>query len=73
MKVGKTYKVAHARKGIFVIEVTHMTSEWVTGIMREGTTRVMVPENQKFVGEEVTLRIGFLKNIEEVADVGSGA
>jgi hypothetical protein len=66
MKVGKNYKVTHARKGTFVIEVTGMTGEFVTGIIREGTTRVMVPENQKFVGDEVTLRIGFFYYIEEV-------
>ena len=66
MEVGKTYKVTHSRKGTFVVEVTKMTAVWMTGVMQEGTTWTMISGNQKGVGDEVTLRIGFLRKIEEV-------
>ncbi len=66
MEVGKTYKVTHARKGTFVVEVTGLSPTWMTGVMVDGTTRTMMPENEKGAGEDVTLRISFLSDIEEV-------
>jgi len=66
LKKGKTYNITHCRKGSFTIKVISFTEEWVTCLITEGHTNTMLPENQKFEGEEETVRISFLTKIEEV-------
>jgi len=65
-EVGKTYRVAHSRKGRFTLKITGGDDEFVTGLMVEGTTRTLLPENRTYTGEELTARTSLMQILEEV-------
>lgn len=66
MEIGKTYNVTHCRKGNFTVQVISETDAWVTGVITDGHTKTMCPENMKSVGEEQPMRKSFLRAIVEV-------
>ncbi len=61
LKVGKSYKVNHSRKGKFILKVTHLTDTWATGVVAAGKAEANLPHNEREQGESVTLRIAFCK------------
>lgn len=54
--VGNDYTVDHSRKGMFVITVTHIDKDWVTGKIISGNTDTLLDYNVQGVGEETTMR-----------------
>jgi hypothetical protein len=64
--VGTVYEVNHCRKGRFQLRVTWQNEEWVKGVIVAGKAAAMCVHNERFEGEEVTIRRSFLSNIEEV-------
>lgn len=58
-EVGKTYRVRHSRKGTFVLRVTGRSDEWVSGVIVSGKASAMLPYNEVFKGEELTMRTSF--------------
>ena len=65
-EVGKTYEVNHARKGEFVLAITAVNDEWITGNLIEGEPRYLLDCNKRIKGEELTIRRSFcnFKNLE---------
>jgi len=60
LEIGKVYDLQHSRKGAFTLKVTGMDDEWTTGIIVEGKANAILPENEKFTGEKITVRTEFL-------------
>lgn len=59
IEIGKGYSVNHSRKGVFDLKITSFDEEWATGIIIEGKASAMLPVNEKFEGEEITVRRSF--------------
>ena len=57
VQAGKTYNVNHSRKGEFVLAVTHVGDEWVTGRLIAGKPHYLNHYNEKELGEVMTVRI----------------
>lgn len=55
-EVGGTYLVRHVRKGIFGMRVSHVSDEWVDGVVVNGTAKAVLDYNVKEVGDEITVR-----------------
>lgn len=58
-EIGKIYKINHSRKGKFAIQVTRQCDEWVTGVIIQGMAKAMLDYNEKYEGEEITVRKSF--------------
>lgn len=56
LEVGKEYGVKNERKGEFVMRISKIDGEWITGIITDGVARAVMSYNVKDVGEEVTVR-----------------
>lgn len=56
VEIGKIYNVNHNRKGKFVCQVTEVNGEWITGTIIEGMAHALCDYNEKFEGEEITMR-----------------
>lgn len=69
ISAGKTYRINHTRKGVFVARLTSVDDVWATGVVVSGKARAMLDYNEREVGEEVTIRRSF-SVFEEVADHG---
>ena len=63
---GKVYKVNHTRKGNFDLyvesQVELQDETWITGIIVEGKAQAMLKDNEKFVGDEITVRKSLLSS-----------
>ena len=59
IEIGKTYKVNHSRKGTFHLKVTAVDDAWVTGLIASGKAGAIIPENEVYEGEAITLRASF--------------
>ncbi len=59
IEIGKGYSVKHSRKGQFDLKITRFCEEWATGIIIEGKAGAMLPENEIYEGEEITVRRSF--------------
>ena len=57
LAVGNTYKVAHSRKGRFILRVTAVSGEFVTGVIVSGVAVAMLEYNARSSGEEITIRL----------------
>ena len=55
-EAGKTYKVAHSRKGKFSMRVDSIDGEWVTGEIVKGKAGAMLHYNERDTGESITIR-----------------
>ena len=44
------------RKGKFVMQVTRVDDEWITGVIVAGEAKAMLDHNRRYEGEEVTCR-----------------
>ena len=67
IEAGKTYNVDHRRKGKFVLAVTYVGDEWVTGRLIAGKPHYLNHYNEKELGEVMTVRIS-LCSFEEVTN-----
>lgn len=67
-EIGKTYKIRHTRKGVFSFRVVNQCDEWVTGTIVDGKANAMMDYNEKFEGEDITVRKSFVTIIEEPAE-----
>jgi hypothetical protein len=56
IEVGKIYKVIHDRKGIFVLQVTSVNDEWISGIIIDGETNTVLRENKSYEGDGIQIR-----------------
>lgn len=58
-QVGKTYRIASSRKGVFTARLTHVSTDgvWATGIITTGRAGAMLAVNERETGEEITVRI----------------
>lgn len=65
-ETGKVYEVTHRRKGTFTLEVTNQNEVWLEGIICNGFTKTLLPENSRSEGESVTIRKNFIDKAEEV-------
>jgi hypothetical protein len=54
--IGKKYNVNHTRKGKFTIMVSDDDGDFVTGVIKEGTTKAIMDYNVKRKEEEVSVR-----------------
>lgn len=59
--VGKEYEVTHSRKGKFLIQINAIDATWVHGVITGGMAGAMMEYNERFEGEEVTVRKSFCK------------
>ena len=59
IRVGKTYKVNHRRKGKFVMRVTEVDPIWVTGVIVEGRTKAIIDYNTRDTGDTITVLVSF--------------
>jgi len=66
---GKIYKVRHSRKGIFHLYVLNQDDTWLTGRIIKGHAKAMLEYNEKYVGDEITVRKSFLTKPIEVKEV----
>ena len=57
IEIGKIYLVNHDRKGQFVIKVTSVRDDFVTGIILNGHTSTMLHYNEQYEGELITIRM----------------
>ena len=71
IQIGKTYKVNHERKGNFIMTVTGMNDEWVTGIIVGGKAHAMLRDNEREKGEEITVRQSFCIFTEQQLEVNN--
>lgn len=55
-EVGATYAVRHSRKGEFVVRVTRVNGEWLTGVILRGVAKAVMRYNVAAEGDEVTVR-----------------
>lgn len=53
---GQEYKVRNERKGTFMMLVTKIDGEWITGNITKGVAKAMLQDNVRYFGEEVTVR-----------------
>lgn len=56
LEIGKTYKVRHQRKGVFLATVCAVSGEWVTLEVVEGHTETLIGANSKSEGERLDVR-----------------
>ncbi len=63
---GKVYKVNHTRKGNFDLYVESQDDTWINGIIVEGKAQAMLKDNEKFVGDEITVRKSLLSSASRV-------
>lgn len=61
MEIGKEYEVDSSRKGIFKGELKNVTDEWATFKITQGKAQAMMLYNERYTGEEVTVRREFCK------------
>ena len=61
---GKIYKVRHSRKGIFHLHVLKQDDTWLTGTIIKGHAGAMLEYNERYVGDEITVRKSFLTILE---------
>ena len=54
--IGKLYNVNHSRKGKFTMRVTGIRGEWIDGIMVDSMARAAMSYNEKYSGDEITVR-----------------
>lgn len=64
--VGKTCAINHSRKGKFTMHVTADDDEWLTGTIVDGRARAMLPENEREIGEDITVRRSLIRSIEVI-------
>ena len=57
LEVGKTYRINSSRKGNFTARLTRIDETFATGTIVSGYAAAMMPENEREVGEEVTVRL----------------
>lgn len=58
VELGKIYDVDHRRKGTFVMRVTGVEGDWITGEMLAGHVAVASRENRVYTGDTITVRAG---------------
>lgn len=56
IEVGKIYRVNSSRKGVFTGIVTQACDTWATVLITSGKAKAMLDYNERFQGEEVTVR-----------------
>jgi hypothetical protein len=61
LEIGEIYNVSHSRKGSFVIGITDINGEWISGVILEGRARYISFENTRMVdagatGMPITIR-----------------
>lgn len=56
LKVDQAYFVNHTRKGCFDIMVTEITNVWVTGVIIDKSTTALVPGNERYKGDTISIR-----------------
>ena len=56
IEIGKTYAVNHRRKGLFKLKVLSLGNDFVTGNIVEGKTTCVLESNDKYEGEEITIK-----------------
>ena len=61
LKIGKEYLITHNRKGKFQAVVKGFNSEWVTIEVTKGKAGAALEYNERFAGEEMTVRKGFCR------------
>ena len=66
VKKGSTYLVNHCRKGSFQLAVNSQDDEWIHGVIAEGQAGAMMSYNEKFEGDEITVRKSLLTSAELV-------
>lgn len=59
IEVGKTYNVNHSRKGKFALQVTSVSEEWIDGFIVSGMAKAILPYNEVYEGEKITVRRSF--------------
>lgn len=59
--VGKEYEVTHSRKGKFYMRINDIDNTWVHGVITGGRAGAMLEYNERFEGEEITVRKSFCK------------
>jgi hypothetical protein len=59
IQVGKTYRVASNRKGVFTGVVTKACDTWATILITNGKAKALMEYNERQQGETVTVRRSF--------------
>lgn len=59
IEVGKTYRVSHSRKGAFTGRLLGVDDTWASFEITEGKAKALLEENERFAGDEVTVRRSF--------------
>ena len=59
IQVGKTYRVASNRKGVFTGVVTQACDTWATILITNGKAKALMEYNEREQGETVTVRRSF--------------
>ena len=56
IEVGKIYVVKSQRKGTFIMRITVVNDEWVTGEILTGRAKAIMEYNEREAGDEITVR-----------------
>ena len=62
---GKTYLVNHSRKGTFAMRVNGQCATWAHGVIAGGKANAMLDYNEKFAGDDISVRISHLQSAIE--------
>jgi len=62
---GKTYLVNHSRKGTFAMKVNSQCDTWAHGVVAGGKASAMLDYNEKFNGDDISVRISHLRSAVE--------
>jgi hypothetical protein len=61
IEIGKTYGVAHDRKGRFVIKITAIGRSSVTGTIVTGKATSSEEHNDRYIGDQITMKKSMCK------------
>lgn len=67
IEVGKTYTFTHTRKGKFTGKLLKFSEDgdWADIEITKGTTKTMLPENERGPGEAVSMRMALITHVTE--------
>ena len=66
LETGKTYKVSHSRKGVFVVKITNQCETWAYGTVVSGKANAMLDYNEAHPGDDVGMRKSHILRAEAV-------
>lgn len=64
LQINKKYKVNSPNKGKFSIKLIHCDETYATGIVINGMAKAILPQNEAYPGDKVTLRREFTQFFE---------